>query len=222
MNKFDESFFKNYISEWQEIKWIIHIHFIDIFAKIFLWLSLWAILPSFMYFYSELIQDLVPFYLLEIVLILVYIKVVYEIFNWYNDVWIVTDSWVVALERSLFKTDSLSIEYDKIEWMEVEQDWILDKILNKWTLVIHKFWDDSIRLENTISPYKAIDIIEEADLELNEKKEIEDDKYDIIMEALWWVVENYLEKKMSKSEKEIEKENIISKIKNKEWTIDLR
>jgi hypothetical protein len=222
MNKFEVSFFNKYISEWQEIKWIIHIHFIDVFAQIFLWLSMWAIIPSFMYFYSELIRWLIPFYFLEILLIFVFIKTIYEVFNWYNDVWIITDWWIVALEWALFKTDSLSVEFDKIEWMEVEQDWIIDKIFNKWNLIIHKFWDDSIVLNNAINPYNWVNIIEEADEELNEKKEIEEDKYDIIMDALWWVVENYLEKKLSKNEKQIELEKIITEVEKREWTIDLR
>jgi len=222
MNKFEASFFKKYIPDWQEIKWIIHIHFIEVFAEIFLWISMWAIIPSFLYFYSELLQELIPFYFLEWLLIIVYIKTIYEIFNWYNDVWIITDWWVIALEWALFKTDSLSIEYDKIEWMEVEQDWFLDKILNKWNLVIHKFWDDSITLENALNPYDWVNLIEEIDEEINHIKELEDDKYDIIMEALWWVVENYLEKKISKSEKERINEKVISKIEKQEWTIDLR
>lgn len=222
MNKFENSFFKKYISDWQEIKWIIHIHFIDIFAQIFLWLSMWAILPSFMYFYSELIQSIIPFYFLEIFLILVFIKTVYEIFNWYNDVWIITDGSIVSLEWALFKTDSLSIDYDKIEWMEVEQDWILDKIFNKWNLVIHKFWDDSIVLHNAISPYDWINLIEEVDEEISQKKWLEDEKYDIIMNALWWVVENYLENKINETDKNTENVEIISKIEKNEWTIDLR
>ncbi len=222
MNKFEASFFKKYIPDWQEIKWIIHIHFIEVFAEIFLWISMWAIIPSFLYFYSELLQELIPFYFLEWLLIIVYIKTIYEIFNWYNDVWIITDWWVIALEWALFKTDSLSIEYDKIEWMEVEQDWFLDKILNKWNLVIHKFWDDSITLENTLNPYDWVNLIEEIDEEISHVKEMEDEKYDIIMNALWWVVENYLENKMNKTNKNEELEKVITKIEKKEWTIDLR
>lgn len=222
MNKFDKYFFKKYISEWQEIKWIVHIHFIEIFSYIFLWLSMWAILPSFIYFYSELIQDLIPFFILEWLLIIVYIKIIYEIFNWYNDVLIITDWWIVALEWALFKTDSISIEYDKIEWMEVEQDWILDKIFNKWNLVIHKFWDDSIILENTFKPYDWINLIEQVNEEIEETKNIHNEKYDIVMNALWWVVENYLEDKINSDNKKHEISKKIKKIEKKHTTIDLR
>jgi hypothetical protein len=86
MNKFESTFFKKYIPEWHNIKWILHIHFIEIFAQIFLWLSMWAIIPSFIYFYSELIQKEIPFYFLETLLIIIFIKTIYEVFNWYNDV----------------------------------------------------------------------------------------------------------------------------------------
>jgi len=222
MNKFETSFFKKYIPEWQNIKWIIHIHFIDVLSEIFLWISMWAILPSFIYFYSELIHNNTPFYFLEILLIIVFLKTIYEIFNWYNDVWVITENSIVTLDWAIFKTDSLSIDFEKIEWMEVEQDWIIDKILNKWDLIIHKFWEESLSLHNTIKPYKSIDLIQEIDNEANNKKELEEDKYDIIMDALWWVVENYLEKKMNKNEKQIELEKVISKVEKKEWTIDLR
>lgn len=220
MNKFEESFFQKYIPEWQEIKWIIHIHFIDIFAKIFLWLSMWAIIPSFLYFYSDRIKELIPFYYLEWLLIFVFIKVIYDIFDWYNDVWIVTDWWVISLERSLFKVKSNSIDFEKMEWVEVDQDWIIDKIFKKWTLIIHKFWDDSISLENTINPFKAVDLIEE--VSNYEEEDIPDDKFDVIMDALGWVVENYLDKKWQKTEKQEKIEEAIWKVKIKDWTIDLR
>jgi hypothetical protein len=126
------------------------------------------------------------------------------------------------LQWALFKTDTMSVDFDKIEGMEVEQDWIIDKMFKKWNLVIHKFWDDTLVLENAINPYKGINLMEEVDSQLSEYKELEEDKYDVIMDALWWVVENYLEKKLSKNEKEQEIEKVITKIEKTKWTIDLR
>ena len=89
-------------------------------------------------------------------------------------------------------------------------------------MVIHKFWDDSIILPNTINPYAWVNLIEEINSEITEKGEDDTDNYDIIMDALWWVVENYLEKKMTKTEKQEEIEKVISKVERSEWTIDLR
>ncbi len=222
MNKFELTFFEKYIPEWQIIEGIIHVHFVEIWSKLFLWLSMWAIFPSFLYYYSVRVQELVPFYFLELLLIVIFIKVVYDIFDWYNDVWIVTDLWVVALDRTLFKTSDMSIDFEAIEWLEVLQKWINDKLLKKWDLIIHKLWNDSVTLGNAQNPYKAVDFIEKISREASEKNDLEQDKFDLIMDALWWVVENYMWKKMNKEEKEKELHKAINKIEKSDGTIDLR
>jgi hypothetical protein len=222
MNKFELTFFEKYIAEWQEIKWIIHTHFIDIFSQLFLWLSMWAIFPSFLYFYSVRIKELIPFYFLEWLLIVIFIKIIYDIFDWYNDAWIITNTWIVQLQRALFKTDTESVDFDKIEWIEVEQNWIIDKLFKKWDLIIHKFWDDTLVLENAINPYLGVDLIENISNEAAMEANLHDDKFDIIMDALWWVIENYLDRKMTKTEKQEELDRIIEKVEKSKWTIDLR
>ena len=222
MNKFEKSFFSKYIYEWQKIKWILHTHFIDITLKLFLWMLMWAIFPSIMYYNSEMIRNLVPFIFLEGLLIFIFIKVIYDLFDWYNDVWIITNHWVIQLEWSLLKIDTNSVEFNKIEWLEVQQDWIMDKILKKWDILIHKIWDDSFRLYNAINPYKSIDLVEQISNQSVLDSEFHNDKFDIIMDALWWVVENYLDKKTEVTDKEKELNKIISKVENNEWTIDLR
>jgi hypothetical protein len=42
------------------------------------------------------------------------------------------------------------------------------------------------------------------------------------MDALWWVVENYLDRKMNKDEKQEELDKVIEKVEKSNWTIDLR
>lgn len=222
MNKFESTFFDKYIPDDQIIKWIIHIHFLEIFSRLFLWLSMWAILPSVLYYYSGSIKELVPFFFLEWFLFIIFIKVIYDIFDWYNDVWIVTNNWVTQLQRSLFKTDSMSVEYDKMEWIEVEQSWILDKLFKKWNLIIHKIWDDTFELKNTINPYKSINLIEDISNEADKQSKLGDDKFDVIMDALGWVVETYLDKKTRKSDKQKELEEVIEQVEKNKWTIDLR
>ena len=220
MNKFEKNFFKKYIPEGQEMKWTIHEHRLKIINTIFLWLSLWVLIPSFVYYNSIRIQLYISFYFLEIILILSFIKIIYEIFNWYNDVWIITDDWVVDLDWTLFSTDLTTINYENIEWVEVEQHWIIDKILNKWTLIIHKIWDDNFELNNAINPYSALDKIE---VMSKQKSKLENvDKFDLVMETLWWVMDDYLERKWLKSVLSKDNEKNIENIINNEWTIDLR
>jgi len=220
MNKFDINFFSKYIPEWQELITIIHTHPIGILNSLIVKLWLFAILPSIFYYYSISIQTIIPFYVLEVFLIIVFIKTIYDIFDWYNDVWIITNKSVIWLERSLLKANSDSVEYDSIEWVWIEQDWIMDKILSKWDLVIHKVWNDSFVLNNAINPYKAVDIIEW--IINQEEEDVETDRFDMIMDALWWVVWNYLEKDKQKLKKKEILEEKIKEIEKKIWTIDLR
>lgn len=221
MNKFEAKFFSKYIPEWQEIKWVLHVHVINLLAKLFLWMIMWLALPTFLYYVSTRIQELVPFIFFELYLIIIYIKLVYDIFKWYNEVWIVSSLCLIQLNWNLFKTKTESVEYDKIEWLEVQQWWLYDKILKKWSLMIHKMWDSALLLQNAANPYKWVNLIEETSEEAA-VEEVPDDKFDLIMDALWWVVENYLERKMSKSEKQREIERAIEEVQYNNGTLDLR
>lgn len=226
MNKFDINFFSKYIPEWQELVTVIHTHPVTILKWLFVKLSLFAVIPAVFYYYSITIQELIPFYFLEILLVIVYIKTMYEIFNWYNDVWIVTNEWVIWLERSFLKTNTNSINFDNIEWIWVEQEWIFDKIFMKWDLVIHKIWDDSFVLKDAVNPLKAVNILENASEESEIIEEENDTRFDMIMDALWWVVWSYLENNIkNNSEEDTKKEDKkqkIEKYKNAKNTIDLR
>lgn len=157
-----------------------------------LWLSFWAILPSFLYYQSERLRELIPFYVVEIILLLVFLKIVYELFNWYRDVWIITDSAVYDLEWSLLKTRVESIHFENIEWVEIDKHRIWDNIFNKWDLIIHKFWEEELAIYNAYSPYKSADIIESFIHPADDDEET--DRFDMIMDTLSWVVHEYLEK----------------------------
>ena len=226
MNSFETHFFKKYIPEWLEIKWVIHEHIVVILDKLILWLSFGAIIPSFLYYQSDALKEIIPFYFLEIYLIIAFIKIIYEIFNWYNDVWIITNESVIDLDWAIFKTDAKSVKYENIEWIQVEQDWIWDKILNKWTVVIHKIWDDSFHIENAVIPYEAVNEIERISKEkLNGSGE--EDRFDLMMNALSWVVDDYLERKWLRQDYQNRNgytydDNKVEQVKDLDNTIDLR
>ncbi len=233
MNNFEKKFFKRYVPEWQEIKEVIHGHWIKVIWKLFFRTFWWAILPSFIYYQSFSIREFIPFYILEFFLIAVFIKLVYIIFDWYNDVWIVTNDWVIELDWRLFRTNVNNVNYWNIEWIEVDQKNIWDKILKKWDLIIHKIWEDSFQITDCARPYLAIDIIESVAEESEDAKE--DSKFNMVMETLSWVVEDYLERKWLSSlpKNEIDElsktkrinndsEEIIKKCADDQDTIDLR
>jgi hypothetical protein len=228
MNSYDIIFFTKYLSEGTEMKAIIHRHIIVVLNKIILNYFFWAILPAFLYYYSDVFKVYVPFFVLEIFLIFMFFKWLYDIFNWYNDVWIVTDDWVVDFKWKLFSIDSTSIKYESIEWIELIQNWIIDTFLGKWDLEIHKVWWEEFYLDNVSVPYEAIEEIENNAKwhhhdEHEEHEEHEDFKenYEIIVKALSWVVEDYLVKSWYKKDDSKEKKEIVKNAKKAKWTIDL-
>jgi hypothetical protein len=222
MNKFDLAFFKKYVPEWQELKEVIHTHPIKIIISLLVKLGLFVWIPVFLYLYSGAIQVVIPFFVLEIYLLLIYIKIIYDVFDWYNDVWIITDSWVVTLRWSFLRSNSDTINYENIEWISIEQAWIIDKILSKWDVVIQLVGEDSFSLKDAIHPYKATDLIERFRNQNYEPI----DKFDIVMGALSGVVWDYLQQwKEEKKENEQKKRNdkeILEKVWQEEGTIDLR
>jgi len=157
-----------------------------------LWLVFGAIFPSFLYYQSERLRELIPFYVIEGFLFLVFLKIVYELFNWYRDVWIITEDAVYDLEWSLLKTKVESIHFENIEWVSIDKHRIWDNIFNKWDIIIHKFWEQELAIYNAYAPYSSVDILEQF---IHPEDEDEDtDKFDMIMDTLWWVVHDYLER----------------------------
>lgn len=227
MNKFDNFFFKSYVSEWSEILWVIHWHFIIVLNKVLSGLLLFAIIPSFLYFESLLLQEKVPFLYFEVYLILTFIKVVYDIFDWYCDVWIITDSGVVDLEWSFLQNNNVSLKFENIEWIEVEQSWLWDKVLWKWMLVIHKVWDWTFTLPDASRPFAAVDEIEEAsNMHFDEDDWVEDGQsFNDVMHFLWDVIKDHIDKKEETNDYDTPEyddlEELKEKIKRKDWTIDL-
>lgn len=244
MNNFDQTFFNKYVPEWQKIIEVFHRHWVKVIDDIILSLGLGVLIPVFLYYNLLFLQEYIEFKYLEIYLIFIYIIVIYKIFDWYNDVLILTNNSVIRLDWSLFKTNMQSIDYEHIEWVGVEKIGILDSVLQKWDLIIHKFWEEEVYFDEAIKPYKIVDRIENITSQIEHPKE--NDKFDLMMDALGWMVQNYLWKTNQKKEdvfeneindysKEIEtntkinkklskqlQEEFLNKIEESEWTIDLR
>ncbi len=239
MKKFDKYFFRKYLIEWDQMLLVVHKHIIEILDKYLFWMTFWVLIPSFLYYYSDNFKE-IPFYMLEIWLFFVFIKMVYDIFDWYNDVWIVTNTGIIELNWSLFTNDVVSVKFEKIEWMQVEQYWFIDTLLNKWDLVIHKIWDDSFVLENAANPFKVVDEVGEIRKDEGEENFDNNMWYNswmwwqdmwILANALKWVVWEYLEKKWienseniisNEAYKKAEAKKYIEKIEVEEGTLDLR
>ena len=225
MNKFDQIFFQKYVTSDVKILSIIHQHLIIIIDKIILNYFFGVLIPSFLYFYSDRAKELVPFFVLEIFLLIMFIKIMYDIFDWYNDVWIITDEWVTDLDWSLFSTNTVSVKYRSIEWLELVQEWFINTIIWKWDIVIHKIWWENFILENSSKPYEAIEQIDSFSKKIKESEIDENQEwwnFDVIVKALSSVVEEYLWKGWYKKNDEKETKELIEKTQKQKWTIDIR
>ncbi|ATU04980.1 hypothetical protein BKN14_00805 [Candidatus Gracilibacteria bacterium HOT-871] len=225
MNKFDSDFFKKYVPEGQELLHIIHIHPIVILQNLIVELALLLALPIYFYYSSSTIHDKIPFWRFEIYLFLLFSKIIYDIFNWYNDVWIITNSAVVALDRSMLKSKTESVNFENIEGLGVDENGLMDKLLKKGGLVIHKIGEEEFLLEDCINPYKAIDIIEQASSGTPEENNITEERFNMILEALSGVVGDHEKEKFSKSYKDKKdeiKKKVIENAEKSEGTVDLR
>lgn len=186
------NFYQKHIPEEQEILQVLHQHWIVVFDRFILWLSFGALIPSFLYYQSERLRELIPFFIVEMFLFLVFSKILYELYNWYYDAWVITDTAIFDIEWSLLKTNVESVHFESIEGVEVEKHRIWDAILNKGDIIIHKFWDDEIAMYNVFAPYAGANIIE--NWLSHEEPEEEVDRFDMIMDTLSWVVKEYLER----------------------------
>lgn len=230
MNKFDELFFWQYVSSGTKVITIVHKHIVIIIDTIILNYFFGAILPSFLYYYSDTIKWIVPFFVLEIFLIWMFIKWLYDILDWYNDAWIVTEDGVIDLDWKLFNSNSVTVKYSGIEWLEYVEKWFFDSLLWKWDIIIHKVWGgNKFLLENAASAMKNIEMI---DKHLKEtKKKIQShaknsqekpiENFETVLKALSKVVEWYLHENGYQKDDSEEKEAMIKEIKKMWGAIDL-
>lgn len=218
MNFFDKRFFLKYLPEWSEVLWTVHSHIVTVLDKVFLWFMLWAFLPTFLYVVSFRIQSLIPTMFLEILLFIVFIKIMYDIFDWYLDAWIITKDGIYDLHRKLLKIDISSIKFESIEWVEIEQFWIWDKIWRKWDIILHQMWHDEFRKVNAETPFKVAEILESF-IHHTDHNEEKKDRFELILNTLWGIVEEYLEKKWIREKIDKEENDYLEGIDD---FIDLR
>lgn len=229
INYFDEIFFAKYINDEEEPLDICHKHIVGIIDTIVLWMFFWVLIPAFFYYNNTFhLKELVDFLYFEAFLIFMYIFLMYKIFDWYNDVWIITEKWIIDLDWQLFKTNIVYIDYEDIKWIELRQNSIWDWILHKWSIIIHLEWEGSnFILEEAKSPKEIVGyiqwVIEDKEKSKHDKSaEEEQTSFDMLIWALKNVVKEHLKEQNEEYITGDENEKNIEKILKKKGTVDLR
>ncbi|MFZ2256478.1 MAG: hypothetical protein WAW59_06590 [Patescibacteria group bacterium] len=120
MNKFDTLFFSQYINPQENILEVFHRHVVVILEEIILWTFFAVVIPTFLY--SQNIFDIqagVSEFSFTVYLLLIYGILMYKLFDWYADVWVVTDMTIVDVKWRYFTSNLLYIPYNKVEGIEI-------------------------------------------------------------------------------------------------------
>lgn len=129
--------------------------------------------------------------------------------NLYLDALIFSEKWITLFMREWiwdYKTDIF--ERDKIETISFNQNSVWDKIFGKWDITIKLEHGVDFPFDNVSWPKKqAWKIMRMKDYFLWQQRDIdlkdlqwEENKFNILVEALWEVVKEYMEKWWKKSE----------------------
>lgn len=149
----------------------------------------------------------------------------YKIFDWYNDVWLITDSGVVDIDWDIFARHIIHIDYNDIKGSEIQSHSFWDSIFHKWDVVLYTAGDENdFVLEWAEYPHDITDHIEEVIHELEEKKKYKEKApLELLLHTLTEVVRDHLEGNVHETlEEGREWENEVERILTKKGTIDLR
>ena len=129
------------------------------------------------------------------------IKFCIDFFDIYLDSIVLLDTWIVLYLREwLLEYKTERFEWDKIESIGFNQKWIWDKIFMKGDILIRLEHGVEFPFENITNPKKQADKILQYKWRfvspINPEKvaEQENKKFDVLVEALWEVVKDYIDK----------------------------
>lgn len=225
MNYFDQTFFLKYLRDGEELLFVCHKHIILIIDRIILTLFFGLFIPGFFYYNNSLsIQELIPFNYFEVYVILLYFYFFYKIFDWYNDVWIITDQGVVDIDWNVFARRISYVEYSDIKGAEIDTPSIFDPIFNKGNIIIHTISDDDdLIFEWATNPHDIVSYLDEVVDEIQRKQDNRDKApFELLLHTLTDMVREHLEWGEYNKREDMASREEIEKLLHKKGTIDLR
>jgi hypothetical protein len=200
MNQFDDIYFAKYLSEGEELLFVCHRHPILIIDTILLWCFFGGVLPVFFYLQNTFaIADFLPLAYFELFLVSIYLSIVYLVFDWYNDVWLITNRGIIDVEWKYFTGDIHYLSYEHIHGIEIQSDSFFDSLLGKGDIHVHiasehqKFF-----LADAVNPQGIVEYIQAVTEEMHhhEEEPVDDRKpFELLLDTLTEMVREHLEKK---------------------------
>jgi hypothetical protein len=122
-------------------------------------------------------------------LFLIYFVLIYKVFDWYTDVWIMTRETLIDIKWQIFTSDIVIIPFAKIEGMEVRTySWIYS-VIGISDIVVKLMGNETLTLRNASQPTEVIHALQEA-VKPHKKSTNPDDRepFDILVDTLSDVV----------------------------------
>lgn len=174
----------------------------SVFFKIFL-IYIW-VLAALLLLYLILDRYVMRPYLKRVFAgagLIALIKFCIDFFDVYLDSIVLVDTWVILyLWEWLLEYKTERFDRDKIESIWFNQKWLWDKLFMKWDIMIRlEHWVE-FPFENVTNPKKQADKILQykwrfvSSITPQETAENENKKFDVLVEALWEVVKDYIDK----------------------------
>lgn len=166
-----------------------------------------------------------PFLYFETYAVALYFFLIYRVFDWYNDVWLITDLGVVDVDWDIFARNIIYIDYHDIKGSEIQNHSFWDSVFHMGDIILYTAGDrDDFILEGAEYPDDIADHIEEVVHELEKnKKQKEKEPMELLLHTLTEVVRDHLEGNTHRgTNEEDEDEEALERALAKKGTIDLR
>ncbi|MDD4530951.1 MAG: hypothetical protein PHO80_05395, partial [Candidatus Gracilibacteria bacterium] len=163
----------------------------------------------------------------EAYLFLLYFFLIYSIFDWYNDVWIITNRGIIDVNWKYFMSEVVYTSYDDISGIEVKEDSFWDSMMKRGNIIIYLEGEGAeFILEGAYDPQEVVNYIKEVTAMIQSNKiDVSKDVPDLLIDTMKQVVEDYLLKKHEEDNGQIyrdkEYEETLRKAKARKSTIDL-
>lgn len=151
-------FYRSYLAEGEKIQFVIHRHiFIQtadfariFFFGIFLPLFGWWLFPQIMLFAA-------------VWLTMGILRFGYEFFDWYYDVWLVTNASIIEIMwKGFFEKSSTRIEYHIIQGIGYEVKGFMRTLFNFGTIALEKFTGNPSVFDGAVHPKRKAELLTKA------------------------------------------------------------
>lgn len=151
-------FYRNYLGEGEKIQFVIHRHIfmqMNDFLRIFFFgiflplVGLW-LFPQILLFAGMWLAIGIA-------------RLIYEFFDWYYDVWLITNISIVEIMwKGFFEKSSSRIEYHTIQGIGYEVKGLARTIFNFGTVALEKFAGNPSVFDGAVSPKRKAELLTKA------------------------------------------------------------